>query len=190
MADVPTQFPTQGQWWSNLAMQRLHTAQCLDLMGFRIWKETITRAVKGCSIFAVCVMSEKRSQTSPSRYCRICSGPGCLSLPAPQWSAGRKQETKAGGVFKKRSRQRHGRKMNEVVRNSSCQGLFGTTTKDLLTAEDFQLSEHSGGRVEQKLTGFTVEFWRFVSVFFISSAQISLFSPSVFLSVCFTALHT
>lgn len=33
---IPTQLPTQGQWWSNLAMQRLHTAQCLDLMGFRI----------------------------------------------------------------------------------------------------------------------------------------------------------
>lgn len=36
--DVPTQFPTHGQWWSNLAMQRLHTAQCLDLMGFLICK--------------------------------------------------------------------------------------------------------------------------------------------------------
>lgn len=33
---IPTQFPTHGQWWSNLAMQRLHTAQCLDLMGLRI----------------------------------------------------------------------------------------------------------------------------------------------------------
>lgn len=37
--DVPTQLPTQGQWWSNLAMQRLHTAQCLDRMGFRICDE-------------------------------------------------------------------------------------------------------------------------------------------------------
>lgn len=36
--DVPTQLPTHGQWWSNLAMQRLHTAQCLDLMGFRIFE--------------------------------------------------------------------------------------------------------------------------------------------------------
>lgn len=43
---IPTQFPTQGQWWSNLAMQRLHTAQCLDLMGFRICKETAIEALK------------------------------------------------------------------------------------------------------------------------------------------------
>lgn len=41
--DVPTQFPTHGQWWSNLAMQRLHTAQCLDLMGLRICKVTKKR---------------------------------------------------------------------------------------------------------------------------------------------------
>ncbi len=47
VVDVPTQFPTQGQWWSNLAMQRLHTAQCLDLMGFLICKETV------CFIIAI-----------------------------------------------------------------------------------------------------------------------------------------
>lgn len=27
------QFATQGQWWSNLATQWLHTEQCLDLKG-------------------------------------------------------------------------------------------------------------------------------------------------------------
>lgn len=33
---IPTQLPTHGQWWSNLAIHRLHTPQCLDLTGFRI----------------------------------------------------------------------------------------------------------------------------------------------------------
>lgn len=42
------------------------------------------------------------SQNLPSRYCRICSDPGCLSLPAPQLSGERKQETKAG--FKKKKK--------------------------------------------------------------------------------------
>ena len=31
-----TQFPTQGQWWSNVATQWSHTEQCLDLRGFFI----------------------------------------------------------------------------------------------------------------------------------------------------------
>lgn len=29
------QLPTQGQWWSNLATQRLHTEQCLERSGRR-----------------------------------------------------------------------------------------------------------------------------------------------------------
>jgi hypothetical protein len=29
----PIQFATQGQWWSNLATQVLHTEQCFDLSG-------------------------------------------------------------------------------------------------------------------------------------------------------------
>lgn len=55
--DIPTQFPTQGQWWSNLAMQRLHTAQCLDLMGFRICKATKT--VKRCPANAHIVCKDR-----------------------------------------------------------------------------------------------------------------------------------
>lgn len=51
--DVPTQFPTQGQWWSNLAMQRLHTAQCLDLMGFRIYQDKVAKAQSACVIVSV-----------------------------------------------------------------------------------------------------------------------------------------
>lgn len=27
------QFPTQGQWWSNLATQRSQTLQCFDRIG-------------------------------------------------------------------------------------------------------------------------------------------------------------
>ena len=29
----PIQFPTQGQWWSNLEMHLSQTEQCFDLMG-------------------------------------------------------------------------------------------------------------------------------------------------------------
>lgn len=46
-------------------------------------------------VLCVIYFSSGASQNLPSRYCRICSGPGCPSLPAPQLSGGRKQETKA-----------------------------------------------------------------------------------------------
>lgn len=45
----PTQLPTHGQWWSNLAMHRLQTAQCFDLIGFRICGEQAVKVSVLCT---------------------------------------------------------------------------------------------------------------------------------------------
>ena len=34
----PTQFPIQGQWWSNVATQWSHCLQCLQRSGYSMWQ--------------------------------------------------------------------------------------------------------------------------------------------------------
>lgn len=169
--DIPTQLPTQGQWWSNLAMQRLHTAQCLDLMGFRICK--VIKAVECCLAIANILCKDHqfpaRVKSLPSRYCRICSDPGCPSLPAPQLSGGRKQETKAGLKKKKK-------KTTKDVAEKWMKHLEMNLAKVYLAPQqkiywqctywgwDFQLNDHTGGSADSLWTGtkaplgFTVSF--------------------------------
>ncbi len=49
LKNSPTQLPTHGQWWSNLAMHRLQTAQCFDLIGFRICGEQAVKVSVLCT---------------------------------------------------------------------------------------------------------------------------------------------
>lgn len=169
--DVPTQLPTHGQWWSNLAMQRLHTAQCLDLMGFRICKVKKKGAVRThrSNIFCADRRFLPESESLPSRCCRICSDPGCPSLPAPRSSGGRKPDNKAK-ITKKD--QRHGRKKNEwttekliFLRSIWHRNKRSTDGAQAEAGWVFQLTDYTGGQAHSLWTGtkallglFTVSF--------------------------------
>lgn len=133
---IPTQLPTQGQWWSNLAMQRLHTAQCLDLMGFRICGGGGHKKQRDvCRAVAKRPASMSGSlQCLPSRCCRICSDPDSPSPPAPQSSETRHKK----GFFFFWGGGRQTYSLCFVWQRNK------RSTDDVQAGWDFQLNDHTG----------------------------------------------
>lgn len=120
--DIPTQLPTQGQWWSNLAMQRLHTAQCLDLMGFRICK--VIKAVECCLAIANILCKDHQFPARVKEFTKqVLQNMLRSRLPVSASSTiVWRKETRNKSRIKKKKKddKRCGRKMNETLGNESC----------------------------------------------------------------------
>lgn len=131
--DIPTQLPTQGQWWSNLAMQRLHTAQCLDLIGFRICRRKFAFILylTILSTHDLCSVSRMHYFTKQVLQNMLRSR---LPVSASSTIVCREEIRKTDRISKnEKSRQKHGREINVQQKILSCQGPFGSATIDLLT---------------------------------------------------------
>lgn len=154
--DIPTQFPTQGQWWSNLAMQRLHTAQCLDLMGFRICEArkqsniVILLLTSSAWILYILLKLEFTKQVLQNM---LRSRLPVSASSTIVWRRERKD-------FQKEKTMAWRKKMDEQLIYSSRENLFRTTTKQSQTVYKctswggaFQLSDHTGGSAKALRTG-------------------------------------
>ena len=93
---LPTQFSTQGQWWSNLATQRSQTEQCFDRTGFRNCKSNnIVRWVTSgtsqiWSVFSMCnfehvVQYQLLITLTSNIFCNFCVCPLSPRSNRPSW---------------------------------------------------------------------------------------------------------